>query len=222
MQDILRTRHPQEYSDTRKALALKEQGIRKVGMAVFIVDLATKKIWTVTENNNKLSTQRTTGVVTIPLETRKLRETDIGPRLEFGHENLAGALEEFRELLPGEELIVIDIKSNEISSFKGRFSLVEGVAADVVVVGLRNKLPDENHPARTAEVSAAGWKSLDELMESPNLRNGVIDLLRLVNERGWIDSTVKVMLEQAEKVRVMSDDDLSVGDREKFPDMELP
>ena len=92
---------PQEYNLV-DGPRLKEQGIAKIGIALFIVDLDTKKLWTVRESENKESTGREAGTLTVPLETRKI--TGRG-RLEFMDENVFGCLDEFRKLQEEEELV---------------------------------------------------------------------------------------------------------------------
>jgi len=131
---------PRQYPDTMR---LKEQGIKKLGMAVFIVDLETKKIWTVKENVKKPSTKREVGVLTIPLETRKV----VRRRLEWGYNNVLGALDEFRELQPGEELIIIGFELDQISSFKGAcapFSWIYKITLNASWEILRNRKRDSH------------------------------------------------------------------------------
>ncbi len=185
---------------------------------MFIVDLKTKQLWTVRENFDKASTQRKVGALTIPLETRK--RTEVG-NLEYGIDNVIGALDEFRELLPGEELLAIAWEPEKPSSFKGLFTVVDGAIAEITIIGLRNKSADDDAKARSNEVEAAGWRDLDDLLQAPDLRSGVRELLKLVKEKGWIDSTIEAMLVDPSKTVVMNDHISLAVDRERLRDMDV-
>ncbi len=157
---------------------LAKEGIKKVGVALFIVDLGTKNIWVINEAKPKPSTKRTVDTISIPLETRKL-----GERIA---NNVKGGLAEFRNLYEGEELVWVDN-----ASYKGRYSLVEGVAADVVVLGLRNRTNSRvPEIVESDEVRPVGWMSLDQLMVQPNLREGVLNFLNLAKKQNWLDQFI--------------------------------
>jgi len=158
---------------------LKSEGIKKVGIGLFIVDLDTKKIWTILEKEKKTITQRKIGETSIPMETRKTQE--------FIIDNVIGGLSEFRELKSGEELVWID----NGYSYRGRYPFVEGVVADVVLIGIRNRQIEKRLRLSNREVEPVGWKDINELISESRLRNGVGGFLELAKKEGWIDQFIE-------------------------------
>ena len=160
-------------------LKLKSEGVKKVGIGLIIVDLNTKKIWSIVEKGKKSSTQRKIDETSIPMETRKTNETIM--------QNAIGGLSEFRELQEGEELVWLDGGY----SYKGRYPFVDGVVADVILIGLRNKRPETYLKLKNKEVDPKGWMDINELINEPKLRNGVGRFLQLAKNENWIDTFIE-------------------------------
>jgi hypothetical protein len=161
---------------------LAKEGIRKVGVGIFIVDLDSHEIWVVKEKKGKKGhngTGREIGDLTIPMETRKKGESIIS--------NVQGGLAEFRQLKQGEKLIWVDGHS-----YVGRHELVPHVEADIVILGLRNRISDNSSTTTvdSAEVDPVGWMPLDTLRAESQLRQGVASFLDLAINQNWIGKFV--------------------------------
>jgi hypothetical protein len=177
------------YSPERSYSA---EGIKKIGAIVFIIDLATGKLWTIEEKKAKSETGRISGVVSIPMETRKPGE--------FIIDNVLGALGEFKQLGPNEKLVWLDGQS-----YKGRFSIGPGVWGDVVLIGLDHRDP-ENKISEFAgkEVDFIGWQSLHKLLNQTTLRSGLPPILELARAKGWIEGFIEAARSDKSRPRVLT------------------
>jgi hypothetical protein len=190
---------------------LKEEGLRKVGVAVLIVDVQTGKLWTITETKNKPSTKRASGTITPPLETRKRDESIMN--------NTIGALAEFRPLKVDEKISWVNGES-----YKGRFLLTEGVAADLVFLALDHKEDDLAVSTNTTEVSSGKWMTIEELLKSDTLRTGVEGILKIVEKQEWIEQFTSAYLSSStEKMSLGKEFNLKefMRKREQREDIEL-
>jgi hypothetical protein len=134
------------------------------------------------------------GGISIPLETRKKGESVM--------RNVVGSLQEFRELADGEELVWADGGT----SYKGRFSLMPKVVADLVVIGLRGTNQFSGLKIESREVSAAGWIGLEELAEDPKLRGGVGSWIDMAIAGNWVGELIEGV-KGRRKLRVLKNGD---------------
>lgn len=160
---------------------LDSREVKKIGVAVFVIELETGQIWTVRERNSSGVTGKNTGDLSLPMETRKKGESVMS--------NTVGAMEEFPVTGDGDKLVWIDGVS-----YKGRYPLVPGVLVDVIVVGFRGRgITWGKNGFCDDEVYCGGWKEAALLTGESNLRSGVNNCLELCEKNNWISDFLNEM-----------------------------
>lgn len=203
---------------------------KSIGVALVIVGIdpsrngenATQpKLWTIKEKNNKPSTGKIAGQISLPGETRKIAEKSIGS-------TIGGALAEFTN----NSFIIINnlFLIPESLQIKGKL-FVNKNPIDIAIITYEGSLTNSIEPVDKDEVSANGWMTMTELQKigQPMIRGFVLDLISLENSEGLISKAVSDYSRNPTKrlpvSRILPEDFFSIREfferRERLPDVSL-
>lgn len=135
-----------------------------VGAALVIVHARTGELWIIEELKNKERTERQVGMLSIPMETRKIGETQ--------YENLLGAMAEvFDDSKESTRNIHDSFFTFDESFIYNTRPLVlsengKTLVCDVGIVMFDGEKADDMNPYDVEEVRAHGWMSIADFLNS--------------------------------------------------------
>lgn len=161
---------------------------RSVGEAIIVVHLdtslngnqpASPRIATVREKVTKASSKRTSGELSIPIETKKIGEGRVS--------NIRGGL---AEICDDETMARIQANLFFVKDGLG-YTTLNGNLVGLAVLIYDGSLDVKFRPAAMTEVDFNGWVTPDELLHSPNVREIAKQCIEGAQSRGLISNALR-------------------------------